>query len=78
MFRTQFKAINHFDKFIVIYKKWYQLSWSTLVIDPCAGSCTTLLAAANLGRRAYGFEVNKEFYRGAKEKVLRVVKPKLF
>lgn len=49
-----------------------------VVIDPCAGSGTTLLAAANLGRRAYGFEVNKTFYRDAKEKVLRVVNPKLF
>lgn len=49
-----------------------------VVIDPCAGSGTTLLAAANLKRKAYGFEVNKEFYRGAKEKVLRVITPKLF
>lgn len=49
-----------------------------VVIDPCAGSGTTLLAAANLKRKAYGFEVNKEFYRGAKERVLRVITPKLF
>lgn len=49
-----------------------------VVIDPCAGSGTTLLAAANLKRKAYGFEVNKEFYRGAKERVLRVITPRLF
>lgn len=32
-----------------------------VVIDPCAGSGTTLLAAENLGRKAYGFEIKKEF-----------------
>lgn len=49
-----------------------------VVIDPCAGSGTTLLAAANMGRKGYGFEVNKEFYRGAKERVLRRIQPNLF
>lgn len=49
-----------------------------VVIDPCAGSGTTLLAAANLGRKAYGFEVNKQFYQGAKDKVLKVIHPNLF
>lgn len=36
-----------------------------VVIDPCAGSGTTLLAARNLGRRAYGFEIKKDFYDAA-------------
>ena len=27
----------------------------------CAGSGTTLLAAANMGRKAYGFEIKKDF-----------------
>ena len=36
-----------------------------VVIDPCAGSGTTLLAAANTGRRAYGFEIKKDFYKNA-------------
>lgn len=38
-----------------------------VVIDPCAGSGTTLLAARNLHRRAYGFEIDKNFYRDAVE-----------
>lgn len=38
-----------------------------VVIDPCAGSGTTLRAAAELGRSAYGFEISKDFYRKAKE-----------
>lgn len=36
-----------------------------VVIDPCAGSASTLLAAMNCGRRAYGFEIKKDFYREA-------------
>lgn len=36
-----------------------------VVIDPCAGSGTTLIAAENLNRKAYGFEIKKDFYRDA-------------
>lgn len=49
-----------------------------VVIDPCAGSGSTLLAAAKCGRRAYGFEIKKDFYKEATEKVLRTVQPSLF
>lgn len=43
-----------------------------MVIDPCAGSGTTLRAALELGRNSYGFEINKDFYRQAKEKMLNL------
>jgi site-specific DNA-methyltransferase (adenine-specific) len=36
-----------------------------VVIDPCAGSGSSLLAAINCKRRAYGFEIKKDFYRDA-------------
>lgn len=49
-----------------------------VVIDPCAGSGTTLLAAANCGRKAYGFEIKKDFYNSAKSKILPLVQRKLF
>ena len=49
-----------------------------VVIDPCGGSGTTLLAAANLKRKAYGFEIDKTFFKGACEKVLPFVQRKLF
>lgn len=37
-----------------------------VVIDPCAGSGTTLQAAYELGRNSYGFEINTKFYNEAK------------
>ena len=49
-----------------------------VVIDPTAGSGVSLLAAAELGREAYGFEIKKEFYQQAKERVLRRMQPDIF
>lgn len=40
------------------------------VIDPVAGSGSTLRAAAELGRNSYGFEIVKSFYEDAKTKML--------
>lgn len=41
-----------------------------VVIDPVAGSGTTLRAAKELNRSAYGFEIDRNFYNLAKEKML--------
>lgn len=41
-----------------------------VVIDPVAGSGTTLRACAELGRSCYGFEIVKDFYNNANEKML--------
>lgn len=49
-----------------------------VVIDPCAGSGSTLIAATNLGRKAYGFEIKKEFIRDAKLKMTKCIDRKLF
>lgn len=43
-----------------------------VVIDPCAGSGTTLRACKELNRNSYGFEVDRQFYNDAKEKMLVV------
>ena len=36
-----------------------------VVIDPCAGSGSTLLAANNKKRKSYGFEIKKNFFKEA-------------
>lgn len=41
-----------------------------VVIDPCAGSGTTLRAAWELGRSAYGFEIDRTFYTREKEEMI--------
>ena len=49
-----------------------------VVIDCCAGSGTTLLASANLGRKAYGFELKREYVKGFYEKILPRKQENLF
>ncbi len=41
-----------------------------VVIDPVAGSGTTLRACMESNRTCYGFEIDKKFYNAAKEKML--------
>ncbi|MBP3294016.1 MAG: site-specific DNA-methyltransferase [Clostridia bacterium] len=43
-----------------------------VVIDPCAGSGSTLRAAREMGRSSFGFETNTKFYREAVAKMLAV------
>ena len=41
-----------------------------VVIDPYCGRSSTLKAAFELGRSAYGFKVDRNFYMRAKEEML--------
>lgn len=41
-----------------------------VVIDPCAGSGSTLRAALELGRPSYGFEIDRRMCKEAQEKML--------
>ena len=41
-----------------------------VVIDPCAGSGSTLRACMELNRSCYGFEIKKEFVKRVKEEML--------
>lgn len=49
-----------------------------VVIDPCAGSGTTLRAAYELGRNAYGFEIVRKFCKEAQEKMLSALEQEKF
>ncbi len=44
-----------------------------VVIDPVAGSGVTLLAAEQLGRRAYGFEIKKQYIEGFRNNIAQNV-----
>ena len=48
------------------------------VIDPCCGSGSTLLAAQKMSRKSFGFEVDRNFFNAAKDKVLASFEPDMF
>lgn len=48
-----------------------------VVLDPCAGSGVTLLAAQNLGRVGYGFEIKKEFCQAFEREIAPSVRSQL-
>jgi len=49
-----------------------------VVIDPVAGSGVTLLAAEQLGRKAHGFEIKREYVKAFKEKLASNVQQTIF
>lgn len=49
-----------------------------VVIDPCCGSGSTLRAAIQKDRKAFGFEIKKDFFNSAKDKVLKRFEQSLF
>lgn len=55
--------IHPTQKSIHVLKKLIEIFTDVgdVVIDPCAGSGVTLLAAEQLGRKSYGFEIKKQF-----------------
>lgn len=48
-----------------------------VVIDPCAGSGAHLLAASQIDRRGYGFEIKKHFVKDSRERVLSNIQRQL-
>lgn len=58
------KPLNVLERLIEIFT-----DEDDVVIDPCAGSGSTLIAAHNLNRNSYGFEIDKTFYFNAKERI---------
>ena len=56
------KPVNVLERLIEIFT-----DEGDVVIDPCAGSGSTLIAARNLKRHSYGFEIEKDFFTKANE-----------
>lgn len=56
------KPIRVLEKLITIFT-----DPGDVVIDPTAGSGSTLIAAENLGRKTYGFEIDRKIYPQAKK-----------
>ena len=59
------KPVGVLKRLIEIYTDPYDV-----VIDPVAGSGSTLRACAELNRSCYGFEIKKDFYSKAKAEML--------
>ena len=70
--RKEYPKIHPTQKPIGVLKRLIEIftDEGDVVIDPCAGSGSTLRAAYELGRNAFGFEIDKNFYTQAKEKML--------
>lgn len=60
------KPVNVIKRIVSIYT-----DPGDVVIDPVAGSGSTLRACMELNRECYGFEIKKEFYQKAKDKMLK-------
>jgi site-specific DNA-methyltransferase (adenine-specific) len=72
----EYPKIHPTQKPISLLKKLIEIftDEGDVVIDPVAGSATTLRAAAELNRSGYGFEVSKDFYNKAQDKMLSDIK----
>lgn len=70
--KKEYPKIHPTQKPVSVLKKLIEIftDEGDIVIDPCAGSATTLRAARELNRNSYGFEVSKEFYNKAQESML--------
>ena len=64
--------IHPTQKSIFVIKKLIELftDVNDVIIDPCAGSGSTLLACKQTNRRGYGFEIKKEFVKQFNEQLM--------
>jgi len=68
----QYPKIHPTQKPITLLKQLIEIFTDPgdVVIDPVAGSGSTLRAASEIGRNSYGFEVSKEIYQKARDYML--------
>lgn len=64
--------IHPVQKPVAVLKKLIEIFTDPgdVVIDPCCGSGSTLRAAAEIGRSAFGFEIDRNFYQRAKNEMI--------
>lgn len=64
---TAYEQIHPTQKPVKVLEKLIEIftDEGDVVLDPCAGSGSTLIAARNLNRKSYGFEIEKSFYNDA-------------
>lgn len=70
--KNEYPKIHPTQKPVSLLKRLIEIftDEGDVVIDPVAGSGTTLRAAKELNRNSYGFEVSRDFYNQAVEKML--------
>lgn len=75
---TKTEKIHPTQKPVPLLKKLINIftDEGDVVIDPCAGSGSTLIAAHEMDRKAYGFEIKKDFYRKALKLIEKTKKKK--
>lgn len=73
--QKEYPKIHPTQKPVSLLKKLIEIftDEGDVVIDPCAGSGTTLRACMELGRNSYGFEIMKDCCKRAKEEMLKDV-----
>jgi len=67
-----YPKIHPTQKPVAVLKKLIEIftDENDIVIDPCAGSASTLRACRELNRNSYGFEVSRDIYKKAKVEML--------
>lgn len=70
--KNEYPKIHPTQKPVSVLKRLIEIftDEGDVVIDPVAGSASTLRACREMGRNCYGFEVSKQIYNQAVEKML--------
>jgi len=77
---TETPKIHPTQKSIHVIKNLIEIftDLGDVVIDPCAGSGVSLLAAEMMGRKSYGFEIKKEFIDGFNSKLAQNIQVSIY
>lgn len=69
---SEYPKIHPTQKPVTVLKRLIEIfsDEGDVVIDPVAGSASTLRACAELNRNCYGFEIKKDFFNLAQEKMI--------